>query len=456
MYVRDTIAAISTPVGEGGIGIVRVSGDLAKEIACRIFSRKKNGGMKSHRFYYGEIVDPDDGSILDEAMAVLMQAPKSYTLEDVLEIQCHGGYLLVRKILDLVLRNGARLAEPGEFTKRAFVNGRIDLVQAEAVIDVIRGKTEAAVALAQHQREGLLSRRIVEVKENIANALALIEAYLDFPEEDIEFADNSVIVSYIKESLEKTENLLDGYKEGRVLREGVSVMIAGKPNVGKSSLLNTLLQEKRAIVTSVPGTTRDIIEEVVNIKGLPVKMLDTAGIRSTEDVVEMEGVKLALEKIALADLVLLVLDASRPFDEEDALILDAVIECNVIVVKNKCDLSQVIAVPELLKDKPVIEVSTHSGEGVSRLRENIFDTFVHNKAIDGREYVALSQARHRDALLKTREYLNTFVENFISGMNLEIVALDLRAALDALGEITGETTPDDILDLIFERFCIGK
>ncbi len=456
MYVRDTIAAISTPVGEGGIGIVRVSGDLAKEIAARIFTRKKNGGMKSHRFYYGEIKDPDNGCILDEAMAVLMQAPRSYTLEDVLEIQCHGGYLLVRKILDLVLRNGARLAEPGEFTKRAFLNGRIDLVQAEAVIDVIRGKTEAAVALAQHQREGLLSRRIVEAKEDIVHALALIEAYLDFPEEDIEFAENVEIVSHIKKSLEKTENLLDGYKEGRVLREGVSVLIAGKPNAGKSSLLNTLLQEKRAIVTSVPGTTRDIIEEVVNIKGLPVKMLDTAGIRSTEDEVELEGVKLALEKIALADLVLLVLDASRPFDEEDALILDAVNASNVIVVKNKCDLSPVIDIPDLLNDRPMIEISTLSGEGIARLRENIFETFVHNKAIDGREFVVLSQARHRDALLKTLEYLHAFMENFNAGMNLEIVALDLRAALDALGEITGETTPDDILDLIFERFCIGK
>jgi len=456
MYVRDTIAAISTPVGEGGIGIVRVSGGLAKDIAARIFKGKKDGGMKSHRFYYGEIKDPDDGSILDEAMVVLMLAPRSYTLEDVLEIQCHGGYLIVRKTLDLVLRNGARLAEPGEFTKRAFLNGRIDLVQAEAVIDVIRGKTEAAVSLAQHQREGLLSRKIREAKEDVVHALALIEAYLDFPEEDIEFADNREIVAHIRHSLEKTEKLLDGFNEGRVLREGVSVLIAGKPNVGKSSLLNTLLQEKRAIVTSVPGTTRDIIEEVVNIKGLPVKMLDTAGIRSTEDVVELEGVKLALEKITIADLVLLVLDASRPFDEEDTHILDAVIGSNVIVVKNKCDLLPVITVPDLLKDKPVIEISTLSGQGIAELRECIFETFVHNKAIDGREFVALSQVRHRDALLKSRECLLSFIENFGAGVNLEILALDLRAALDALGEITGETTPDDILDLIFERFCIGK
>jgi tRNA modification GTPase len=456
MYVRDTIAAISTPVGEGGVGIVRVSGDRAKEIAERIFVRKESGGMKSHRFYYGEIKDPEDGSILDEAMVVLMQAPRSYTREDVLEIQCHGGYILVRKILELVLRQGARLAEPGEFTKRAFLNGRIDLVQAEAVIDVIRGKTEAAVALAQHQREGLLSRKIQQTKEDIVHSLALIEAYLDFPEEDIEFAENREIVDHIKNSLEKTEKLIDGFNEGRVLREGVSVLIAGKPNVGKSSLLNTLLREKRAIVTSVPGTTRDIIEEVVNINGLPVKMLDTAGIRLTEDIVELEGVKLALERIALADLVLLVLDISRPLDEEDTLIIDAVTGSNVIVVMNKSDLTSVIELPESLEDKPKVEISTLNGEGINALREMIFETFVRDKAIDGREFVVLSQARHRDALLKTRECLNTFLKNFSAGMNLEIVALDLRAALDALGEITGETTPDDILDYIFERFCIGK
>lgn len=456
MYVRDTIAAISTPVGEGGVGIVRVSGDRAKEIAGKIFVRKKSGGMTSHRFYYGELKDPDSGSILDEAMVVLMLAPKTYTREDVLEIQCHGGYVLVSRILELVLRQGARLAEPGEFTKRAFLNGRIDLVQAEAVIEVIRGKTEAAVALAQHQREGLLSRKIQEAKDDIVHALALIEAYLDFPEDDLEFAENTEITGHIERAIEKTEKLLGGFNEGRVLREGVSVLIAGKPNVGKSSLLNTLLKEKRAIVTSVPGTTRDIIEEVVNINGLPVKMLDTAGIRATEDVVELEGVKLALERIALADLVLLVLDVSCPLDEEDNLIIDAVTSSNVIVVMNKSDLVRVIEIPGPLQKRPVVEISTLTGTGIGALREMIFETFVHEKTIDGREFVVLSQARHKDALLKMRDYLNTFLNNFNSGENLEIVALDLRAALDSLGEITGETTPDEILNHIFERFCIGK
>lgn len=456
MYIRDTIAAISTPVGEGGIGIIRISGDRAEEIAGTIFKREKSGGLNSHRFYYGGIIDPASDNTIDEAMVVLMRAPKSYTREDVLEIQCHGGYLVVRKILELVLRHGARLAEPGEFTKRAFLNGRIDLIQAEAVIDVIRGKTEAAIALAQHQREGLLSDRIQDAKQGVLHALALIEAYLDFPEEDIEFAEHREIVANIESSLEKIGFLLHGFNEGRVLREGVTVLIAGKPNVGKSSLLNTLLQEKRAIVTSVPGTTRDVIEEVVNINGLPVKMFDTAGIRNTVDLVEQEGVRMALEKIAMADLVLYVLDVSRPFDEEDGLILDAVADSNVIVVLNKSDLAPTLELPPQLREKKIVEISTVTGTGIVGLKEAIFSTFVHSGAVDSREYVVLSRTRHRDALLRTADFLTSFCENFSQGVNLEILAVDLRDALHALGDITGETTPDDILDLIFERFCIGK
>jgi tRNA modification GTPase len=456
MYIRDTIAAISTPVGEGGIGIVRLSGERVREIAGKIFVRKMSGGLKSHRFYYGDIRDPYNGTLIDEAMVVLMLAPKSYTMEDVLEIQCHGGYLVVEKVLELVLNQGARLAEPGEFTKRAFINGRIDLIQAEAVIEVIRGKTDTALALAQHQREGFLSERIRDAKEGIIQALALIEAYIDFPEDDIEHAESAEINSYVRGSLKKIEALLEGFNEGRVLREGVSVLIAGKPNVGKSSLLNTMLREKRVIVTSVPGTTRDIIEEVVNIKGLPVKMLDTAGIRQTEDLVEQEGVRLALEKMGMADLVLVVLDVSRPFDDEDRLLIESLGNCNAIVVKNKSDLSHVIDIPDSLKNKPNVEISTVDGTGIESLRDMIFSTFVHNKAVDSREYVVVSQIRHRDALVKTMNALNCFKSNYEGGMNLEILAIDLRDALGAIGEITGETTPDDILDLIFQRFCIGK
>ncbi len=456
MYVQDTIAAISTPVGEGGIGIVRVSGANSREIAARIFVREKSGGLQSHRFYYGNIRDPDRGSLIDEVMVVFMAAPKSYTCENVLEIQCHGGYLVVRKILEIVLRQGARLAEPGEFTKRAFLNGRIDLVQAEAVIDVIRGKTDAAVALAQHQREGLLSNEINLAKKGLIHALAMIEAYLDFPEEDIEPDESTKIKESVADSKEKVANLLMGFDEGRVLRDGVSVLIAGKPNVGKSSLLNAMLREKRAIVTSVPGTTRDIIEEIVNVRGLPVRVLDTAGIRITDDLVEQEGVNLALGKIEQADLVLFVLDGSRSFEMEDNYIIKAIEQKNVIVVKNKSDLPCKIELPLELNHKPNVEISTLSGDGIDMLQQMIFDTFMHNKAVDSRDYVVLSSTRHRDALRKASDHMTSFLEHYQDGMNQEILALDLRYALNAMGEVTGETTPDDILDYIFQRFCIGK
>lgn len=457
MYVEDTIAAIGTPVGEGGIGVIRISGPDAPALARRLVRRdKKNGDFESHRFYYGAVLDPDTGEAVDEVMAVLMVAPRSYTMEDVLEIQCHGGYLVTRRVLDAVLRCGVRLAEPGEFTRRAFLNGRIDLVQAESIIDVIRSKTEAALSLAQHQREGRLSERLNNIRSFLRHALALVEAYIDFPEEEIDPAAQVEIEAKVRQALGQIEELLDGFDEGRVLRDGVSVLIAGKPNVGKSSLLNTLLQEKRAIVTSVPGTTRDIIEEVVNVRGLPLRMLDTAGIRETEDIVEKEGVRLTLEKIPQADLILFVLDGSRPFDDDDRMILDALSGRRSIVVVNKRDLSRLLHLPGELERMGTVEISTSTGGGIDELRGVIFDTFIHGRAIDSREYVALSQARHRDALEKARGKVAVFRDNLTLGLDLEILAVDLREALDAVGEVTGETTPDDILDMIFARFCIGK
>jgi len=455
MYIRDTIAAISTPVGEGGIGIVRVSGELAAPIAGKIFKGKSNGGLKSHRFSYGSVVDPESGGSIDEAMLVYMKAPNSYTREDVLEIQCHGGSLIVSRVLDLVLSHGARLAEPGEFTKRAFLNGRIDLVQAEAIMDVISSRTEASLSLARHQAEGLLSQRIAVVKDAILYALAFVEALIDFPEEDIDIALDSDVMARVAPALVELETLVAGFDEGRVIRDGVSVVIAGKPNVGKSSLLNTLLKEKRAIVTSVPGTTRDLIEEVLNIEGLPVRLLDTAGIRDSHDEVEQEGVRLTLDRIPKADLVLFVVDGSAPFVAEDQAILDAIGKKPYIVVRNKSDLGISEDLPAGILDN-CVSISTHTGAGVPELRHAIHDAFIHGNATDSREYVTVSRARHRDALLKSLSALRRFGKNLQAGVNIELLPIDLRDALDAVGEVTGETTADDVLDRIFSTFCIGK
>jgi len=455
MYVRDTIAAISTPVGEGGIGIIRVSGPAALPIARNIFRAQSNGGLKSHRFSYGAVVHPETGDTLDEAMLVFMKAPNSYTREDVVEIQCHGGTLVVSRILSLVTSEGARLAEPGEFTKRAFLNGRIDLVQAEAIMDVISSRTEAALALAQHQREGLLSRHIAAVQDGILYALAYVEALIDFPEEELDVAVERDVLGRVTPALAELDALINGFDEGRVLRDGVSVVIAGKPNVGKSSLLNTLLKEKRAIVTSVPGTTRDVIEEVVNINGLPVKLLDTAGIRDSEDQVEQEGVRLSLERIPKADLVLFVVDGSACFTAEDQAIQQAIGNKSVIVVRNKSDLPSCCEVPAGLGSASVA-ISTVTGAGISDLRDAIHASFIHGKAIDSREFVAVSHARHRDALLKSKQALLRFTANLQAEVNMELLPIDLRDALDAVGEVTGVTTADDVLDRIFANFCIGK
>ena len=455
MYVRDTIAAISTPVGEGGIGIVRISGPASLPVARSIFRAKSNGGLKSHRFSYGDVVEPATGDLVDEAMVVFMKCPNSYTREDVVEIQCHGGTLVVSRILSLAIAQGARLAEPGEFTKRAFLNGRIDLVQAEAVMDVISSRTDASLALAQHQREGLLSRRLSVVKEGVLYALAYVEALIDFPEDDVDVAVETDVLGRVAPALAELDLLIEGFDEGRVLRDGVSVVIAGKPNVGKSSLLNTLLKEKRAIVTSVPGTTRDLIEEVVNINGLPVKLLDTAGIRESEDQVEQEGVRLSLDRIPKADLVLFVVDGSAPFAPEDAAILQAIGSKSCIVVRNKADLALQGELPAECS-APVVPVSTLTGAGVPELRDAITNAFMHGAAIDSREFVAVSKARHRDALLKARFSLQSFIGNIEAGVVMELLPVDLREALDAVGEVTGETTADDVLDRIFSSFCIGK
>jgi len=456
MYIEDTIAAISTPQGEGGIGIVRISGREAGAIGLRLFRFRHGHAFRSHFLHYGSVTEPDGGDVIDEAMAVLMCAPRSYTCEDVLELHCHGGMVVTERVLTSALACGARLAEPGEFTRRAFVNGRIDLVQAEAVMDVIVAKTEAALALAQRQREGALSARIAEVRQSLTRSLAFVEASIDFPEDDIGETDTGALRTDVNTALASIDRLLAGFDDGRILREGISVLIVGKPNAGKSSLLNCLLRENRAIVTHIPGTTRDIIEETVNLGGLAVRLLDTAGIRHTDDVVEREGISRALDKIPLADLVLFVLDSSRPFSSEDRLILDSLGGKRVIAVLNKSDLPVAMVLPPEVADMPCAAVSAGSGDGIDGLRELIRTTFLHCGALDSREFVAISRSRHRDALASARVALRQFLSGLETERELEILAIDLRDALAAVGQVTGETTPDDVLDVIFSSFCIGK
>ena len=455
MYIRDTIAAVSTAPGNGGIGIVRVSGDQAAAIGETVFKPIHDGGLASHRFYFGSIVDPGSGNIVDEAMAVLMRAPRSFTREDVLELHCHGGWLVVETVLSVVLKYGARLADPGEFTRRAFLNGRIDLVQAEAVMDIIGSNTEAALQLAQRQREGLLSKRIEEVRKMLLKALALVEAYIDFPEDDLGAADFKLINDNVQFALSIINNLLASFNEGRILRDGVSVLIIGKPNVGKSSLLNLMMNENRAIVTHIPGTTRDIIEETVIINGLAVRLLDTAGIRHTEDFVEQEGINRAMEKISLADLVLFVLDASRPFSLEDQGIYDALSDSRVIAVLNKSDMPRLLSLPEAVVFDAQIEMAVRNGKGIDDLKQAVCNHFQKDTLIDRREIVAISRSRHRDALTTANSALLRFTEGF-DDCNLELLAIDLRDALESVGAVTGHTTTDDVLDQIFSSFCIGK
>jgi len=455
MYIRDTITAVSTPPGNGGIGIIRVSGDQAAAVGNTMFKPVYDGGLVSHRFSFGTIRDPKTGEKVDEAMAVYMRAPRSYTREDVLELHCHGGWLVVERVLALVLSCGVRLADPGEFTRRAFLNGRIDLIQAEAVMDIIASKSEAALQLAQRQSEGALSLRIDDVRVCLLRALALVEAYIDFPDDDLGDTDLAAIRASAGEAQSIIATLLLTFEEGRVMRDGISVLIVGKPNAGKSSLLNRLLNENRAIVTHIPGTTRDIIEETVNFEGLAIRLLDTAGIRHTEDLVEKEGISRALDKIPQADLILAVFDSSRDFGPEDQLIFDALADRRTIAVLNKSDLPQRLTLPDQERFVALVRITALSGDGVDHLKQTVCKQFLHSTASDSREFVALSRARHRDALVSADLCLQQFFGG-LRDLNLELLALDLRGALQAVGSVTGLTSTDDVLDLIFSSFCIGK
>jgi tRNA modification GTPase len=455
MQTDDTIAAISTPAGQGGIGIVRLSGKDAIKIADRIFRSSKKHRInktRSHRILYGHILDPDSKELVDEVLISVMKAPRTFTREDIIEINCHGGAVSIRRVLQLVIDNGARLANPGEFTQRAFLNGRIDLAQAEAVLDVINSRTVESQKTAVNQLKGNLSGKIRKIREELIDLAALVETYIDFPEEDMEPLSLKDMHNRSLKISKALEKLIDSAKYGLILREGLRTAIVGRPNVGKSSLLNALVEKDRAIVTEAPGTTRDIIEEYLHIQGLPLRIMDTAGIRSVEDIAEKEGVRRSLSAIEDADLVLLVLDGSEPLHETDKELIDKSKNKKRIPVINKIDLSQKLKIDNLKKDS--VKISAKNGTGLSRLKNKILTTALNGNT--GSNTEAVTNIRHVHALEKTLASLHAFREEMHKRTSPEFLSVELREALDAVGEIIGITTPDDILKRIFSSFCIGK
>ena len=457
---EDTIAAIATPRGIGGIGVIRTSGPDSEEIGRLLFKPKKSiPSFKSHHLYYGNIVSPTTGAILDDVLLSIMKKPYSYTGEDILEISCHGGPIVLESVLNEVLKTGARLAEPGEFTRRAFLNKKLDLSQAEAVIDLITAKTDRGCDLALSHLKGDLSKRINDLRSSVIDLLAVVEISIDFTEEDIHISPVSELSDSIQHIITSINEILSTYREGKILKEGLSVVITGKPNVGKSSLLNKLLNENRAIVTSVPGTTRDFIEEVINIKGIPVKFADTAGIRNVNNVIEQEGIRLVWEKVSSSDIVIILLDGSTDLTEEDIEVIEKNKEGEIILVVNKNDLSPKLRNNTLGKILPGVKplwISAKYGDGIPALKEEIYARTLQNVHGDIQSDVILTNLRHKIALEKAGELLAKAKGNIIRGLSPELAAFDMREALESLGEIVGETTNEDVLDKIFANFCIGK
>lgn len=454
----DTIAAIATAIGEGGISIIRISGNKCINVANKIFkSKSKNSilNIKPYTMKYGNIIN-SSGDIIDEVIVSFMKGPKSFTGEDTIEINCHGGILVTKIILEEVLRNGARLAEPGEFTKRAFLNGRIDLSQAEAVMDIITSKTEESIKSAVMQSEGRVSKEIDKFRNKLLEVIAHIEATVDYPEDDLEEMTADKTTDEILSILEDINKLIVTADEGKILREGLKIAIVGKPNVGKSSLLNALLEEKRAIVTDIAGTTRDVIEEYLNIGGIPINLIDTAGIRETEDVVEKIGVEKSKEKIDEADLVIFMLDSSENLDEKDYEIIKYIKNKKYIVLLNKVDLERKLDISKIsdMDSNFVIEISAKNGIGTDKLKEKIKDMFF-GGSIKVNQYL-ITNTRHKAALIKAKESLEDGVNALKNTAAIDLASIDIRNAWHSLGEITGDTLEEDLIDKIFKDFCLGK
>ncbi|HER6426448.1 tRNA uridine-5-carboxymethylaminomethyl(34) synthesis GTPase MnmE [Streptococcus pyogenes] len=451
----DTITAISTPLGEGAIGIVRLSGTDALAIAQSVFKGKNLEQVASHTINYGHIIDPKTGTIIDEVMVSVMLAPKTFTRENVVEINTHGGIAVTNEILQLLIRQGARMAEPGEFTKRAFLNGRVDLAQAEAVMDIIRAKTDKAMTIAVKQLDGSLSQLINDTRQEILNTLAQVEVNIDYPEyDDVEEMTTALLREKTQEFQSLLENLLRTAKRGKILREGLSTAIIGRPNVGKSSLLNNLLREDKAIVTDIAGTTRDVIEEYVNIKGVPLKLVDTAGIRETDDLVEQIGVERSKKALQEADLVLLVLNASEKLTDQDWALLNLSQDSNRIILLNKTDLEQKIELEQLPDD--YIPISVLTNQNINLIEDRINQLFFDNAGLVEQDATYLSNVRHISLIEKAVQSLEAVNDGLALGMPVDLLQVDLTRTWEILGEITGDAAPDELITQLFSQFCLGK
>lgn len=457
---NDTIAAIATPPGTGGIGIIRISGPEALAILQRLFKpHKSHSSLISHTLYYGT-VSSREGTVLDEVLAVYMRAPNTYTREDVVEIQSHGSFLVLNSILQEIFLTGARPADPGEFTKRAFLAGRIDLTQAEAVIDLLQAKTGKGRELAMGQLQGELFARIEEVRSSLVDILALFEVAIDFPEDDVELIDRDKVLTKLEEKVERPlTELISSAEQGAILRDGINMVIAGVPNVGKSSLLNALLQEERALVTPVPGTTRDTIEEYVSIKGIPVRVVDTAGIRDHAETVEEMGIQRARQKMRDADLVLLLIDASIPLTDQDRQLYASIGRTKRVVALNKIDIAEQSAIAELEQEfvgEKVVRISAKKHNGLHELQDAIYGSIVEETSGLDERISCAPNVRHRTVLEQALTATRSLAQGLRAGVTNDLAAVDVQVALDYLGDIVGITTTEDVLDRIFAEFCIGK
>ena len=456
----DTITSISTPMGEGAIGIVRLSGPEAVEIGDKLYKgKKKLKDVPSHTINYGHIIDPETDEVVEEVMISVLRAPKTFTREDIIEINCHGGILTINRILELTMTHGARMAEPGEYTKRAFLNGRIDLSQAEAVMDFIRSKTDRASKVAMNQIEGRLSDLIKRQRQSILEILAQVEVNIDYPEyDDVEDATTEFLLAQSKKIKNEIDQLLETGTQGKIMREGLSTVIVGKPNVGKSSMLNNLIQDNKAIVTEVAGTTRDVLEEYVNVRGVPLRLVDTAGIRDTEDIVEKIGVERSRKALSEADLILFVLNNNEPLTDEDRTLYEVIKTEDAIVIVNKTDLERRLDIEEvktMIGDTPLIQTSMLKQEGIDELELQIRDLFFGGE-VQNQDMTYVSNSRHISLLKQARQTIQDAIDAAEAGIPMDMVQIDLTRTWEILGEIIGESASDELINQLFSQFCLGK